>query len=155
MYIADYGNNRVRAVNLTTKVITTVAGDGSAGESGNGGLATAAEINSRYYLALDPSGNLYISDGNAVREVSQSTDDISTVVATGGSGITVAKVGTDDQLFLANGDANGILQDYDLTTDTLTTVQGVESNVTTVAADTSGNVFVSGQNNYEVQRIHL
>ena len=155
LYIADYGNNRVRAVNLTTKVISTVAGDGSAGDTGNGGLATAAEVNSPVYLALDPSGNLYISDGDAVREVNKSTSDISTVVATGGSGIAVAKVGGDDQLFLANGNANGILQEYDLTTDTLTTVQGVESNVTTVAADTSGNVFVSGQNNYEVQRVHL
>ena len=108
LYIADLQNNRVRAVNLSTKIITTVAGDGNAGETGNGGLATAAEITSPAYLALDPSGNLYISDGNAVREVTQSTGDISTVVATGGGGIAVAKVGSDDQLFLANGDANGI-----------------------------------------------
>ena len=129
LYIADYGNNRVRAVNLTTKVISTVAGDGTAGESGNGGLATAASINSPTYLAIDPSGNLYISDGNAVREVNHSTSDISTVLAIGGSGIAVGKVGSDERLFLANGN----LQEYDLATDTLTTVSGVDSGLSTVA----------------------
>ena len=83
-------------------------------------MATAAEITSPTYLAVDPSGNLYISDGNAVREVSHSTGDISTVVAIAGSGIAVGKVGSDEQLFLANGN----LEEYDLTTATLTPVSG-------------------------------
>ena len=44
IFIADTGNNRIREVNHTTGVITTVAGNGTAGYSGDGGPATAAEL---------------------------------------------------------------------------------------------------------------
>ena len=44
LYIADFGNNVIREVNLSTGVITTVAGDGAAGYSGDNGPATAAEL---------------------------------------------------------------------------------------------------------------
>ena len=44
IYIADTSNNRIRKVNSTTGIITTVAGNGTAGYSGDGGLATNAEL---------------------------------------------------------------------------------------------------------------
>jgi sugar lactone lactonase YvrE len=69
-YIADQNNHRVRRVD-TDGTISTVAGTGVAGFSGDGGQATNAMINGPYALALDGAGNLYISDyGNArIRKV--------------------------------------------------------------------------------------
>jgi trimeric autotransporter adhesin len=66
-YIADQANNRVRFVNTGTQVITTVAGNGNASYAGDGGVATAANLNSPEGVAVDGSENLYIADtGNAV-----------------------------------------------------------------------------------------
>lgn len=63
LYIADSYNNVVRRVD-TTGIITTVAGTGTAGYSGDGGPATSAELNGTYGVALDAFGNLYIADAN-------------------------------------------------------------------------------------------
>lgn len=70
LYIADAQGHRVRQVSASG-VIRTVAGTGQAGFSGDGGLASAAQLNAPYGLALDARGNLYIADlGNArVRRV--------------------------------------------------------------------------------------
>jgi hypothetical protein len=70
LFIADAANNRIRKVALGG-VITTVAGTGTAGSVGDGGAATAAELNSPLAVALDASGNLFIADAanNRVREV--------------------------------------------------------------------------------------
>jgi sugar lactone lactonase YvrE len=71
LYIADVYNQRIRKV-ATNGVITTVAGNGTAGYSGDGGLAVAAQLRSPYGLTLDAAGNLYIadSDNNCIRKVS-------------------------------------------------------------------------------------
>jgi uncharacterized protein (TIGR03437 family) len=71
LYIADAQTHRVRAVSRDG-VIQTVAGNGTAGFSGDGGLATAAQLHAPYGIAIDAAGNLYIADlGNArVRRVS-------------------------------------------------------------------------------------
>ncbi len=60
LYIADSGHNRVRKV--ANGVITTVAGTGTAGFSGDHGPATSAKLNQPYGVAVDPLGNLFISD---------------------------------------------------------------------------------------------
>ncbi|MFZ0392986.1 MAG: chitobiase/beta-hexosaminidase C-terminal domain-containing protein, partial [Terracidiphilus sp.] len=80
VYIADTDNNRIRKVSAATGLISTFAGTGTSGYSGDGGLPTAAELNSPSGLAVDSSGNVYIADtGNSlIREVSQSTGDITT-----------------------------------------------------------------------------
>lgn len=85
IYIADNSNNRIRKVTLSTGKITTIAGTGTASYSGDGGAATSATIKYPQEVALDPAGNLYISDvGNSrVREVSIATGIITTVVGTG------------------------------------------------------------------------
>jgi trimeric autotransporter adhesin len=71
LYIADSKNNVVRMV-TTAGVITTVAGDGTSGFSGDGGQPTSATLNNPQGVALDTQGNLYISDqaNNRIREVS-------------------------------------------------------------------------------------
>lgn len=74
----------------TSYVITTIAGNGTAGFTGDGGAATSAEMNTPIGLALDSSGNLYISDSanNRIRMVtspSSSSAKISTVAGAGGA----------------------------------------------------------------------
>jgi sugar lactone lactonase YvrE len=71
LYIADRANNRIREVNATSQVITTIAGDGTAGFSGDTGQAVSAELSGPTGVAVDTHGNLFIADqGNAVvREV--------------------------------------------------------------------------------------
>jgi DNA-binding beta-propeller fold protein YncE len=61
LYIADTGNNRIRVINAAG-VITTAAGNGANGFSGDGGQATAAAISSPHGVAIDTLGNLYIPD---------------------------------------------------------------------------------------------
>ena len=61
LYISDQYNYRIRKVN-TSGIITTIAGNGTAGFMGDGGPATAAEINQPLGLCLDPSANIYFSD---------------------------------------------------------------------------------------------
>ena len=69
LYIADFGNSRVRKVSANN--ISTVAGNGSAGYSGDGGQAVKAQLNGPQGVAVDAAGNLYIADteNNAIREV--------------------------------------------------------------------------------------
>ncbi len=71
LYVADSGNHRVRRID-PTGIITTVAGNGVGGYSGDGGLATAARIDNPFGVAADPEGNVYVADtGNhRVRVVS-------------------------------------------------------------------------------------
>src|SRR5208282_1654899 len=71
LYIADSGNNRIRELNHSTGVITTVAGDGTQGFSGDNGPATAAELNGAFDVTVNARGNLYIADtfNQRIREV--------------------------------------------------------------------------------------
>jgi sugar lactone lactonase YvrE len=70
IYIADSGQHRVRKVDAVTGLITTVAGIGVAGSTGDGGLAVAAELNTPTSVAFDPHGSMYITEalGNRVRK---------------------------------------------------------------------------------------
>jgi sugar lactone lactonase YvrE len=79
LYIADLTNNRVRKVN--GGVISTVAGTGSRSFGGDGGAATAADLDDPTSVILNPAGDLYIADSgnNRVREVYASTGIIETV----------------------------------------------------------------------------
>ena len=85
IYIADTLHNRIRKV--TNGVISTIAGTGQAGFSGDGGPAVSAQLSSPKGLALDAAGNLYVadSDNNLIRKISGGV--ITTVVGTisGGS----------------------------------------------------------------------
>ncbi len=80
LFIADAGNNRIRKVDITG-IITTVAGNGNADFSGDGGPATAAELNSPTGVAVDTDGNLYIADyhNHSIRKV-DTAGTITTIV---------------------------------------------------------------------------
>ena len=84
LYIADHRNSRVRKVEAATGIITTVAGTGEQGFSGDGGPATQAAISLPRDVVLDPDGSLYIADGanNRIRKVDPD-GTITTVAGTG------------------------------------------------------------------------
>jgi hypothetical protein len=88
-YINDWGNNRIRKVGLDG-IITTVAGNGSGGCSGDGGPAIEASIGSSYYggaydVAIGPDNSIYIIDYLCQRVRKVGTDGIINTVAGGGS----------------------------------------------------------------------
>jgi DNA-binding beta-propeller fold protein YncE len=85
IYIADTENHCIRKVDIKTGMITTVAGNGKQGFSGDGGLAKDAAFNRPHVLAFDPQGNLYIGDSfnQRIRKVDKETQIIETIAGTG------------------------------------------------------------------------
>lgn len=90
LFFTDILNGVVHEVNATTGVITTIAGNGTNGSTGDKGPATSAELNEPCGIAVDGTGNVYISEyqGNRIRMVDASTHTISTVVGTGTGGFS-------------------------------------------------------------------
>ena len=88
LYIAEQVNNRIRKVN-TAGIISTFAGNGTSGYSGDGGPAAAAELSQPFYLTLTPAGDFYISDaGNdRVRKIN-AAGIVSTVAGIGTANCT-------------------------------------------------------------------
>ena len=82
-YIVDQGSHRVRKVDVSG-VITTIAGTGVYGYSGDGGPATAATLGVLYGIAADRHGNIYVVDAsnNVIRKIN-SAGIISTIAGTG------------------------------------------------------------------------
>lgn len=90
-YIADMTNHAIRRVDVKTQVITTFAGTGKPGYSGDGGPANQAELKQPHSIQFDPSGEqLYICDigNNVIRRVDMKTGTISTFAGTGKPGET-------------------------------------------------------------------
>jgi len=88
LYIADLGAHVVRKVSAASGVITTVAGNGDPGSSGDGGPAASARLNAPCGLAITEGGDLLIAErgGNRVRLVSADDGLISTVAGSGAAG---------------------------------------------------------------------
>ncbi|HLK67398.1 MAG TPA: hypothetical protein VKU19_28375 [Bryobacteraceae bacterium] len=124
VYIADYGNSRVRKVSGGT--ISTVAGNGSFFFSGDGGAATNAALAGPTSVALDTAGNLYIADynNNRIRKVTGGT--ISTIAGTGNPGFT--------------GDGGPAIQA------TLTGPEGI-------ALDSAGNLYIADTFNVRIRKV--
>jgi sugar lactone lactonase YvrE len=126
-YIADFMNNRIRKVN-TSGIISTFAGTGTAGFSGDGGLATSANLNGPIDVAVDASGNVYIADyqNHRIRKINTS-GIISTVAGTGTSGFS--------------GDGG------------LATAAQVNAPVG-IEVDAAGNLIISDQQNARVRKVN-
>ena len=90
LYISDFGNNVIRKIEQKTGLITTIAGTGIAGTTGDNGPATSARINRPNGIAFDSFGNLYIAEewGNVIRKVVKSSGTIITVAGTGPAGFS-------------------------------------------------------------------
>jgi DNA-binding beta-propeller fold protein YncE len=85
LYLSDTSNHKIRKVDRQTGIISTVAGCGRPGFSGDGGPATAACFNEPYGIAIDRDGNLYVADrfNQRVRRVNARTGVISTIAGNG------------------------------------------------------------------------
>lgn len=128
VFIADYGNNRIRKVDVSTGFISTVAGNGTGGFSGDNGAATSAMLNNPTGVAIDGSGNIYIADYNnhRIRKVDVLTNNISTFAGNGTGGFS--------------GDNNYA-------------ISAQLNNPTTIAVDASGNLFISDEGNNRIRKV--
>ena len=101
IYFADNGNARIRKITASTGTISTIAGTGTAGYSGDGGPATAATIQDSYAMCVDKSGNVFFSDQliysygySYIREIYAATGNIATITgppggASGDGGLAI------------------------------------------------------------------
>jgi len=126
LYISDSDDSRIRKVEAATGVITTVAGTGISGNSGDGGLALNAEIGSFQGIVLDGNGDLYFSDGYVIRRVDATTSIISTVAG--------------DGYFAFGGDGGAA------TMAELNSPQGL-------ALDAAGSLYIADELNYVVREV--
>jgi hypothetical protein len=126
LYVADVGNHTVRRI-TPAGIISTVAGNGSGGSTGDGGPATSAQLYEPADVTLDDAGNLYVPEysGHRVRKVA-TTGTISTIAGTGSSGYS----GDGGPALLAQMSAP-----------------------TGVAVDSQGQVFVAERNNHVIRKI--
>jgi streptogramin lyase len=90
LYVVDMGNHAVRCVDLKTGTISTIAGTGKPGYSGDGGPAAQAQLDKPHSIQFGPDGSLYICDiGNhVIRRIDMQTKQISTFAGTGKPGPT-------------------------------------------------------------------
>ena len=186
-YFAESGNNKIRKVNISTGVITTVAGNGTAGSSGDGGAATSAELNNPKDVFIDGSNNLFIADGgnNKIRKVTNSTGYISTVAGNGtagssgdGAAATSAELSDPEGVTLDSagniyiGDsANNRIRKVTISTGYISTVAGNGTNGYTgdggaatsaeiggyfeVAVDASGNIYIGDWDSNRIREVNI
>jgi sugar lactone lactonase YvrE len=90
LYFCDLDNQRIRRLDLKTRRLTTIAGNGEKGYRGDGGLAQDASLNMPHELRFDAKGDLYIAerDNHVIRRVDMKTGLISTVAGTGAPGFS-------------------------------------------------------------------
>ena len=90
LYFCDLDNQRIRRLDFATKRMTTIAGTGEKGYTGDGGPATAASLNMPHELRFDAKGDIYVAerDNHVIRKIDRRTGIISTVAGTGAPGFS-------------------------------------------------------------------
>jgi sugar lactone lactonase YvrE len=176
LYFADVANNRIRKVAAGTGIITTAAGNGTAGYTGDGGAATSAELNDPQGVALDGAGNLYIADFNndAIREVAAATGVITTIAGNGAgvplSGLSGLAFDAAGNLYIADSAENVIIK-LDAKTKSMSIVAGDLTynsgysgdygpatfarldSPTGVAFDAAGNLYIADNLNNVIRKV--
>jgi sugar lactone lactonase YvrE len=185
LYIADTHNHVIRKLSLTTNILTTIAGTGSPGFSGDNGLATNAQLDLPIALALDTSNNLYLADtsNHRIRRIEATTGVITTIAGNGTQGFsgdsgpaiaasidspTGLALDASNNLYLAD-THNHRIRRIDATTGVITTIAGTGSlgysGDTAPAAtatlalphgltvDAAGNLYFADTENHRIRRI--
>lgn len=131
-YIADYFNNAVRKVDASG-IMTTIAGDGTPGFSGDGGLAVSSRLNGPASVTLDAAGNIYIADkfNERIRKINAATGIITTIAGNGYHG------GWNNAPFGDDGPATAASLTYPVS----------------VALDCSGNMYIADWGSQTVRKI--
>ncbi|MGP8217610.1 MAG: hypothetical protein ACLQQ4_18725 [Bacteroidia bacterium] len=172
MYFADNGNNRIRMINMATGIINTIAGNGTKGFSGDGGPATAAELNVAIGVAVDDSGNVYIADdyNTRIRKVTASSGTINTIIS--GTDAICLVLDTAKNIYFAEGVVHGYdVCKYNYKTGMITTIAGNgivgnsgdggpatagELNYPTgIALDNSGNLYIADFGNNNIRKVTI
>ncbi|MBU0944239.1 MAG: PKD domain-containing protein [Proteobacteria bacterium] len=158
IYFNDYYYNVVRKID-TNGIVTTIAGNGTSGFSGDNGSATDAQLNAPRSLAIDTGGNVYISDINnrRLRKV-DSNGIITTIAAASDYGLIGYGLAVDSEGNIYSTSANGIYIKKIDTSGIITTIAGngnqgfsgdggpatsAEINPYAIAVDTIGNIYFS------------
>ncbi len=168
VYLADTFNNRIRRVDAATGVINTVAGTGTLGFGGDGGAATAAQLNGPGGVALDSAGNIYIADtvNGRIRKVDAFTHNISTVMAV--SGVYRIAVDGAGHVYIAEGN-NHRIRKIEAGTGTVSIVAGTgvqgfsgDGGAATaarlsypyaIAVDGAGHLYIGDTANQRIRRV--
>ncbi len=144
IYFADNANNRVRRIDAITGIITTVAGTGVAGFSGDGGMAALAELFGPTSVLVEADGDILISDqrNHRIRRIDAVTGNISTIVGSGPTGPGPGSFGGDGGLatdaLLYNPqdiiqEPDGDLLITDMSNNRIRRVDAVTGTITTIA----------------------
>jgi trimeric autotransporter adhesin len=151
LFVSDFANDAIRRIDGIPPVITTVAGTGSAGSSGDGGLATNALLNQPAAVAVNTAGDVFIADdaNNVIRKITADGKNITVVAGTGTSGFggdggsaTSARFNNPQGLAT---DAAGNLYITDSANNVIRKVNALTHIVTTIAGDkASGTAGFSG-----------
>lgn len=172
LYVADSGNHRIRKV-TPSGLMTTVAGTGSPGFSGDGGPATAAQISFPECVAFDHAGNLYIADtdNHRIRKVDRD-GNISTIAGQTApflsfpGGIAVDR---DQNIYIADSGNHQILKlspagdltkvagtgGYGFSGDDGPALAAEFNNPASIAVDGAGNIYVADLNNNRIRKLTL
>ncbi|HEV3333480.1 MAG TPA: hypothetical protein VG096_20995 [Bryobacteraceae bacterium] len=165
LYIVDHGNDRIRMVN-SSGIINTTVGNGTIGYSGDGSAAASAMLNQPTGVAVDSSGNVYIADSWNFRIRKVASSNISTVAGNGamsysgdGGPATLAQlnspqgVGVDKagNLYIADS-GNAVLRQVSKS-GAITTIGGSTLKLPAgVAVDQAGNVYVADAQDHRVRK---
>lgn len=151
LYITEVRNHRVRRLDLKTGNLTTVAGNGTKGYSGDGGPATKAQLNEPYEVRFDKAGNMLFVEmmNHLVRKVDAKTGIISTVAGTGRAGFsgdggpaTKAEFKNPHSIAL---DANDAIYIADITNHRIRRVDPKTGNVESIAGTGDKKLPTDGQ----------
>jgi hypothetical protein len=182
LYIG-YNNCAAGKLNLTTDVIANFAGNGTCGYSGDNLLATAAEVENVWGIAVDSAKNVYLSDrtSRVIRRVNGQTGIITTFAGTGicanngdngpayqANFCTPEQIATDaagENLYVADL-SYGQVRKINLTTDIITTVAGGGTSVAegvaatsalftpdSIALDAAGNLYIGDHNHENIRKV--